>query len=68
MKRLDLVSPHACCFVSWLLQCTHRKRHCLLLVAVLRRCYALPLTPGNSTGQRSLPGKALQLALPPKPG
>ena len=51
----DLVSPHTCCFVSWLLQCTHRKCPCLLLVVVLLRCQALPPYPREPTGRRSSP-------------
>ena len=61
MTGRDLVSPHACCFVSWLLQCTHRKRPCLLLVAVLLHCHALPSYPGDSTVQRSPPLLMLKL-------
>ena len=66
-----LVSPPACCFVSWLLQCTHRKRPFFLLVAMLLRCYALPHYPRRSNGPALVAvanANALQLPLPPKPG
>ena len=43
--RPKLDSLHACYFVSWLQQCTHRKRPYLLLVAMLLFCYALPPCP-----------------------
>ena len=39
----DLDSPHACCFISWSLLCTHRTCACLLLVAMLLHSNALPL-------------------------
>ena len=45
-----LASPHACCFVSWLLHCTHRRPPCFQLVAMLLRCHALPLSPRRSNG------------------
>ena len=32
-----LASPHACCFVPWLLLCAHRRRPCFLLDAMLLR-------------------------------
>ena len=66
-----LASQHACCFVSWLLQCTHKKRPCFLLVAMLLRCYALPHWPRRSNGLALVAvayANALQLPLPPKPG
>ena len=67
----DLVSPHACCFVSWLLLCTHRKRPCLLLVAMLLGCHALPLHSRQPNGPALVAvanATASQLPLPPKPG
>ena len=66
-----LASPHACCFISWLLCCTHRRRPCFQLVAMLLRCHALPLYPWRSNGRALVAvsnANALQLPLPPKPG
>ena len=71
MTGPDLVSPHACCFISWLLHCTHRKPPCLLPVAVLLRCRALPPYPRRFNGPALIVianAKALQSPLPPKPG
>ena len=71
LTGLALVSPHACCFVSWLLHCTHRKRPCFLLVAMLQGCYALPQYPRRSNEPVLVAvanANALQLPLPPKPG
>ena len=70
-KRPRLASPHACCFVHLLLLCTHRRRRCFLLVAVLLRCYALPLYPRRTKGPVSVAianANALQLPVPQKHG
>ena len=56
-----LASPHACCFVPWLPLCDGQRCPCFLLVAMLLRCFALPLTPGEQTGQ--LPSPLLMLTL-----
>ena len=66
-----LASPRVCCFVTSRLRCTHSRHSCFLLVAMLLHCPILPLHPWWSNGPA--PGavanaKALQLALPPKPG
>ena len=45
-----LASPRACCFVTWLLHCTHRMRPCFLLVAMPLHCPALPLYLQRSKG------------------
>ena len=69
-KGPAVAPPHACCFVPWLLRCTHRRRPCFLLVAMLLRCSALPLYPRRTNGLASVAvanAKALQLPLPPKP-
>ena len=66
-----LVLPHACCFFSWLLHSTHRKRPCFLLVAMPLRCYALSHYPQRSNELAFVAGangNAMQLPLPPKPG
>ena len=71
MTGRALVSPHACCFVSWLLHCTNGKCPCFLLVAMLPRCHALPPYPRRSHGPALVAvanANALQLPLPPKPG
>ena len=63
----DLVSLHACCFVSCLLLCTHRTCSCLLPVAMWLRCYALPLYPRRFNGPELVAvadAKALKLPLP----
>ena len=65
-----LASPHACCFVTWLLRCTHRRHPCFLLVAMPLHCPALPVYPRRSNGPAPVAvanAKALQLPLPPKP-
>ena len=70
MTGSALVLPHARFFVSWLLQCTHRKQPCFLLVAMLMRCYALPRYPRRSNRPVLVAvanANALQLPLPPKP-
>ena len=62
-----LVSPHACCFVSWLLHCTQRMRRCFLLVSMLLRCDALPHFPRRSNFPALVAvanANALQLPLP----
>ena len=67
----ELALPHACCFVSWSLHCTHRKCPCLLLLAMLQRCYALLHYPQRFHGLALVAvanAKALQLPLPSKPG
>ena len=66
-----LALPHACCFVSWLLHCTHRKSPCFLRFAILLRCYALGHYPGRSNGPLLVAvakANAPQLPLPPKRG
>ena len=66
-----LALPHACCFVTWLLHCTHRRRPCFLLVAMPLHCLALPPYPWRSYGPATVAvanAKALQLPLPPKLG
>ena len=66
-----LASPHACCFVPWLLHCNGQRCHCFLLVAMLLRCFALPPYPRRTNGPASVAvanANALQLPLPPKPG
>ena len=65
-----LASPHACCFVSWLLHCTHRRHPCFLLVAMHLHCHALPLHPQRSNDPALVAvanANALQLPLPPRP-
>ena len=66
-----LASPHACCFVTWLLGCTHRMRPCFLLVAKPLHCPALPLYPRRSNGPAPVAvanANALQPPLTPKNG
>ena len=66
-----LASPHACCFVPWLLLCDGQRCPCFLLVAMLLRCFALPPYPRRTNGPASVAvanANALQLPLPPKPG
>ena len=66
-----LASPHACYFVSWLLHHTHKKRPCLLLAAMLLRCYVLPHYPRRSNGPALVAvakANALRLPLPPMHG
>ena len=66
-----LASPHACCFVPWLLHCDGQRCPCFLLVAMLLRCFALPPYPRRTNGPASVAvanANALQLPLPPKPG
>ena len=65
-----LASPHAGCFISWLLHCTHRSCSCLVLVASLLPCFALPHNPRRSDGpalDAVANANALQLPLPPEP-
>ena len=66
-----LASPHACCFVSWLLCCTHRRRPCFLLVAMQLHGRALSLHPRRSNWPALVAvanANALHVPLPPKPG
>ena len=66
-----VASPHACCFVPWLLLCDGQRCPCFLLVAMLLRCFALPPYPRRTNGPASVAvanANALQLPLPPKPG
>ena len=65
-----LAPPHACCFVSSLLHCTHRRRPCFQLVAMPVRRHALPLYSRRSNGPALVAvadANAQQLPLPPKP-
>ena len=65
-----LASPHACCFVTWLLRCTHRMHSCFLLVAMPLLCPALPLYPGLPNGPPPVAvanANAHKSTLPPSP-
>ena len=67
LKGPVLASPHACCLVTWLLHCTHGRRPCFLLVAMLLYCPALRLYPWRSNGAAPVAvanAKALHLPLP----
>ena len=66
-----LASPHACCFVTWLLCCTHRRHPCFLLVAMPLHCPTFPLYPRRSNGPAPVAvanATTMHLPVPPKPG
>ena len=68
---LPLASPHACCFVSGSLRCTHRRPPCFPLVAMPLHCCAVLLYPQRFNGLSSIAvgnTNAPQLRLPSKPG